>query len=581
MIADNRPEEQQWQIQRQLLTLRRRKWIVLAVTALVTISAVGFSLLQDAVYTSTAKVLVNAISTDPSAFGSDDPNLETERELASSRSVAELASTKIGAAEDAASLVENLSVDVVTGTEVLEISYDAAAPGEAQDRAQAFADAYLSFRLEQAVDEFLAASDAIQGRIEKLQEELVELEEQGGGGGGAIGSEESDIFAQIAVLRAELGELTPPEGLRVGRVVEPADLPESPSSPILPLNAGVGGMLGLILGGAVALLRERLDDRPRGRHDLEALAGAPVLGVIPRVHDWRKASEARLVTVTNPRSSSAEGYRTLRTGLLFAASQNRAQAIMVTSPHAGDGKTTTAANLAIALAQANKRTILVSADFRRPRLQKFFSASGNNSEGLTAVLSGQSRLEQAIVNPGIEGLRILFSGNVPGNPAELLGSEAMAKLIEELKGIADFVILDSAPVLAVADAMTLAPRVDAVLLVASAETTTRSALSHAREQLAQVNAMLTGVVLNELDPTKATTYPYYYGYYYPTYPADDEADKNLTDIKPVGPEGVTRPLERSTWEARRPPDTRSWETARPAHPEPEGEKREWGPPAPR
>ncbi|MGH2674907.1 MAG: polysaccharide biosynthesis tyrosine autokinase, partial [Actinomycetota bacterium] len=291
-----------------------------------------------------------------------------------------------------------------------------------------------------------------------------------------------------------------------------ADLPSSPASPNYLLNAALALFVGLALGVGLAFLRERLDDRLRGRDDLEARSGAPVFAVVPRVGGWKKRSESRLVTLTEPRSAPTEAYRTLRTGLLFAASQRDMRTVLITSPQVEEGKSTTAANLSVVLAQAGKRVILIDADLRKPRLHRFFQAP--NEVGLTSVLSGQVQPHDGLAQPQVPNLRVLTSGPVPGNPAELLSSDQMGSLVKTLREAADLVIMDSPPVLVAADATILASFADGLVLVADADNTTRGTVAHARQQLDQVNARVVASVLNNFDPSKALKYPYYYQYYY-------------------------------------------------------------------
>jgi capsular exopolysaccharide synthesis family protein len=282
-------------------------------------------------------------------------------------------------------------------------------------------------------------------------------------------------------------------------------------SPNKPLIGAIGLIAGLAFGIGLAFVREQLDDRLRGRADLEERLGAPVLVVVPRVPGWKRRKDAKLITVEQPKSAFAESYRTLRTSILFAAAQRGVRTLMVVSPTAGEGKTTTAANLAVVLADAGKRVILVSTDLRKPRVQRFFEVS--NEVGLSNVLAGEVKPWEALQDPGRENLRLLTSGPVPTAPAELLQSEQMGELVEELREVADFVILDTAPVLLVADALALAPLVDGVLVVVDAETTSRGAVTSARDQLEQLGAPVLGAVLNNFDPSKAKAYSSYYGYY--------------------------------------------------------------------
>ena len=301
-----------------------------------------------------------------------------------------------------------------------------------------------------------------------------------------------------------------PSKLNPPQLLLPAGLPRDPISPNMILIGAFGLLAGLAVGIALAFLRERLDDSLRGRVDLEANLNSPVLAVIPKVPGWRNRHDARLVTREQPKSQVSEAYRTLRTGITFLSAQRGLKVLMITSPAAGEGKTTTAANLALVLADAGKRVVLVSADLRKPRIHRFFGLQ--NEIGLSSVLAEEIQPWEAILDPGVENLRVLLSGPVPSRPAELLQSDQMSEILTGLREVADYVIIDTAPMLLVADALALAPLVDGVLFVADSEHTSRSAVAHSREQLEQVGAVVIGSVLNNFDPSKAKAYRHY-GYY--------------------------------------------------------------------
>jgi len=321
--------------------------------------------------------------------------------------------------------------------------------------------------------------------------------------------------------------------------VDPADLPSEPASPNHVQNGLLGLLAGLALGVGIAFVRDRMDDRLASRRDLEEQLGAPTLAIVPRVKSWRRRKSAKLVAVDAPTSAAAEAYRAIRANLEFIGRDGEVKVITVTSPALGEGKTTTVADLAVTLAKAGKRVIAVSCDLRKPRLHAFFALS--NEVGLVDLLRGGERFAEATQQVmGIDSLRVIPSGQAPHNPAELLGSETMTKLLVALRAHADYILLDTPPVLAVADALLLAPRTDGVIVIADAGTTTRSALAATRQELEQVGAKVLGGVLNNLDPKRARSYPSYvrdyYGYGYGRYTSKGRTSEN-------GHKGTTIDLE--------------------------------------
>lgn len=219
--------------------------------------------------------------------------------------------------------------------------------------------------------------------------------------------------------------------------------------------------------------------------------------------------EAALVTHLDPKSPVAEAYRTLRTNLRFAGLDSPIRKVLLTSAGPEEGKSVTTANLAVAVAQSGQSVVVVGCDLRKPTLHRIFGLPG--TVGLTNVLLGQCSLGQAIQNTGIEGLSMLAGGPVPPNPSELLGSEAMSRVLDELAGKFDMVIVDSPPIIAVTDAAVLARKVDGVLLVISVGTVPREIAKTAQTLLENVKARILGVVLNRV-PVQ-DNYGYYYYYY--------------------------------------------------------------------
>jgi non-specific protein-tyrosine kinase len=223
-----------------------------------------------------------------------------------------------------------------------------------------------------------------------------------------------------------------------------------------------------------------------------------------------------LPVVSEPKGPASEAYRNLRTGFQFLASQRGYKTLLVTSPSAHEGKTSTVANLGVALSQAGRRVVIVSADLRRPSLEKTFGAESDL--GLSTWLLGEEEDLRNLVleHPDIPNLSLMTAGRIPSNPAELLTSPRLRELIDRLTQYFDLVLFDSPPVLPVADAVILASHLDSVILIFDAASTGRSAALHAKEQIERVGGNIIGCVLNAFDPSNTPYYyePYYYSAYY-------------------------------------------------------------------
>jgi tyrosine-protein kinase len=539
-----------------LSVLRRRKWSILIVTLLAVLGALLYGKQQTPIYLSIARI--NATVVLQSQAGNQAPNMETEQSFVTSDDVTKcayivmqdanfrvnpsqspdlntLCSTDALAAVTLAGPVraiqQNLSITLASPSTVISIGYESPNAHAAQVGAQAFGLAYIHERTVQATQQLDALrsplvkqQDDLSKKVSNLQskinKKIDDITKKADNGESTVGLQQEldDLTAQRDQAQRQLDDVTAalrnldPSKLNPPQLILPAGLPPDPVSPDMVLIGAFGLLAGLALGIALAFLRERLDDSLRGRLDLEANLAAPVLAVIPRVPGWRNKHDARLVTREQPKSAVAEAYRTLRTSVSFLAAQRGLKVIMITSPAAGEGKTTTAANLALVLADAGKRVVLVSADLRKPRIHRFFGLQ--NDIGLSSVLAEEIQPWEAILDPGVENLRVLLSGPVPSRPAELLQSDSMGEILAGLREVADYVIIDTAPMLLVADPLALGPLVDGVLFVADSEHTSRSAVAHSREQLEQVGAPVIGSVLNNFDPSKAKAYRHY-GYYGP------------------------------------------------------------------
>jgi capsular exopolysaccharide synthesis family protein len=501
-------------IREYLAILWRRRWYVVGPLILIVALTFVWVARQAPTYTSSSQVLVLNPSVSPTQGPIGFINMETERSLASSLEVGQYAKEVTGSEESASELLSGLSVDIVPETEILIFRSTQLDPALAQERAQALAEGYVKYRQEQFLQEVLQRSETIQEQIDSTQSDLEGINQSlettsGDAERRVLESRARALEARLDLLQQSL--VLTSDQLRVGQVVQPATNPAINNS--APQRLILANLVGLALGVALAFMMERLDDRLRGRQDLEQHSTAPVLAVVPKIAKWRSGDDPFLAVVSAPDSPAAEAYRTLRTGIMFAASQGLVKTILLTSAEGGEGKTTTASNLGVTLASAGKKVILVSGDLRRPRLQHFFGL--RNGLGLTNVLAGEKELYEVLQQPrDMANLRILNSGPVPGNPSELLTSPRMQKIIADLRDQADIVLIDGPPILTLADSLVLSRLCDGVLFVAHAHKTKKSAVDQSRQQLAQVNAVMLGSVLNNLDPRKATAYSSYSTYYH-------------------------------------------------------------------
>jgi capsular exopolysaccharide synthesis family protein len=309
----------------------------------------------------------------------------------------------------------------------------------------------------------------------------------------------------LAVGDLESPDSGEPSPIKIS-VVTPAVAPTTPSSPNTKLNLVLGLFLGLGAGIGISLLRTVLDTKVRGDADLSRVTDAPVLGGIAFDSD---AAKKPLLTQAGHQSPRAESFRQIRTNLQFANVNSQSKSMLVTSSLPSEGKSTTATNMAIAMAQAGQRVVLIDADLRRPTVSGYLGLEG--SAGLTTVLVGAADLESLLQPWGEDQLYVLTSGQIPPNPSELLGSDAMTHLINELELRFDAVIIDVPPLIPVTDASVLAQKVGGVVLVVGATKTRTQDLEKSLSSLKLVGANVLGVVLNLL-PTKGPDAYSYYSY---------------------------------------------------------------------
>lgn len=335
------------------------------------------------------------------------------------------------------------------------------------------------------------------------------------------------LSAEFVELARELE--TPADGVTPdARVVieQQASIPDHPVIPKPLRNITFGLALGLLLGIGLAVLRDLFDNTVKDRAALEELTGAGVVGSIPLDKERRKHPA---ISFDKDNSAIAEAFRKLRTNLQFLAVDNPPRAIVITSSTPGEGKTTTAINVALALAEADHKVVLIDGDMRRPMVHKYLNLVG--PVGFSTVLSGQASLDEALQKTRFPGLTVLTAGAVPPSPSQLLGSLAAKKLLSELRAQFDYVIVDSSPLLAVTDAAILATSADGVLIIARFGYTKRDQLAHAIGSLEGVGAALLGALFT-LTPTRGSGSYSYYGY---SYSYDDGSPRRTRtdDVSPA------------------------------------------------
>jgi non-specific protein-tyrosine kinase len=514
--------------------MRRRKWLIVGVTALVVAASLAVSLLQTKVYKATAEVLLQPraseeiFTPDSTQTNRDQNAVQTEIEVMRSRSVEQAVAKELGR-------TPNVSISAKGQTSVVQVSATNVKPAEAAREANVFVNGYITARREQQVDDLLAASDQVQAKIADLDEQLAgldapidALDEQIAGATGdrrrelqaqqdrlrsdaaaqrtALQSQRANYSAQLSQLELA-GNLTRTGG---AQLVSAAALPGSPIRPTPKRNAALALVVGLLLGVGLAFLRDYLDETIKSKEDVErATGGRTMLGLIPIVAGWKDGDAPQVVAMQSPTSQAAEAYRTLRTSVQFLGLDRPLQVVQLTSPVAAEGKSTTLANLAVTMASAGNRVIAVCCDLRRPRLHEFFGLQ--NTTGFTSVLVGEEALERALQSvPGQPRLQVLSAGPTPPNPAELLSSPRVKVLFDQLRSSADVVLIDSPPVLPVTDGLIVSGLVDATIVVATTNRTSRKDLHRTVELLDQVQADVVGTVLNGVDPSR--TYGLAYGY---------------------------------------------------------------------
>jgi non-specific protein-tyrosine kinase len=449
---------------RDYLRLLRRRWRLIALCTLVAVgAATAASLLQHKVYTAKAQLFVSAqdraSSTDISSAYTGglftQQRVKSYVDIIASVRMASLVRDRLSLGESASRVARKISASAPLDTVLINVSVADQDPARAQSIANAIGDTFPTL-------------------VDQIEKPVA---------GGA---------SPVKVS-----------------VVQPAQLPTTPTSPRPKLDLALGLLLGLAAGIGGAVLRETLDTTVKAPNVAEELVGAPMLGAIS--YD-PEAAKRPLVVHVSPNSTRAEAFRQMRTNLQFVDIEHPLRSVVVTSSIPGEGKSTTTCNLAITLAQAGVRVVLIEGDLRRPRVADYMGIEG--AVGLTSVLLGRAHLDDALQSWGDGNLQVLASGPLPPNPSELLGSAGMAHLLRELEGKVDLILIDAPPLLPVTDAAVLGAICSGVLMLVRSNSTRREQLARATSTVNAVGATILGTILNMVPTKGPDAYAYGYGYGY-------------------------------------------------------------------
>jgi Mrp family chromosome partitioning ATPase len=526
-----------------LRVARRRKWMIAAAIVLVPLIAVALSLQQQKMYRATAEVLLatpnvaNQLTgiTDPAVTQDAARRAQTQADLARVPDVARGALRLAGVERSADDFLRHSSARAKTNADLLELSAEDHDPAVARRLATAYAHAFSRFRAQLDTAPYMNAKRRANAQLREMA---------------AAKTPTSDTYEALVRKRNQLDQYI---ALLTRNAVPVKSADHATQIQPRPVRSGFLGLaLGIVLGVGLAFLREALDTRVRSAEEIEEQLGLPLLARVPEP-PRRLRKHDKPVMLAEPHGSQAEVFRLLRTNLEFVRLTHNPRTILVTSALEREGKSTTSANLAIALARAGQRVALVDLDLRRPALARFFDLPGRL--GLTQIALRQAALADLLASPMAfttrdgssdgpgtsesgngyrirEGeLVVIGTGPIPPNPGEFVGTAAIARILDELRSHFDTVLVDTPPALHVGDAMSLSRRVDAVLVVCRMNVVRRPTLTELRRVLDASPAEKLGFVLagaeNE-DGYGYRTRARYYGH----------ADIRETEITEVVPEVV-------------------------------------------
>lgn len=533
-------------------------WMIVLSTLVAAGAAYYATSQQPKTYQASATLIVGQsfqnINPNPGDLSTSTQLAQTYVQILKTDAVLQGAIDETGIRMSPESLGERVSASLIPGTQLIELRVTDTDPQRTQVLANELAHqltlqgpAAQAREVEQQraflqgqIDELRGKIQDAQGSIESLQQavqvstsarDIQDKQDQ-------IDSLQGQINTWRDSFSNLLGLLSPRTPNYVS-VLDPAKVPTTPIGPNIGLNVLLAGLIGFILSTAMAFLFEYLDDTIKSSDDVERSLNLTTVGLIAPISN-KKAS--RLVTLSEPRSLITEAYRVLRTNIQFAGLDKPISKILITSAGPTEGKSVTAANLSIVMAQAGFKTVLIDGDLRKPSQHRLFEVA--NDFGLTNCLLSHANPDGFLRQTRVEGLKLLTTGALPPNPAEILGSASMQALLDKLGSDYQVIVIDSPPILPVADAAILTRHTDGVLLVIDANRTRPDAPRRAINVITNAGGRIIGVVLNRVNP-RGGGYAYYYRQYY----AQNEKGKSSRDD--VGTEQSGTPARRAGLFSRR------------------------------
>lgn len=492
-----------WDVYRVIEALRRRVGLVVLCIVLVPLAALGLSLAQQKQYTATIAILFRNPGLDQAILGHGNilfPPIDADQEAATNLRLVDLDTVdrlvggQLGLSQG--DVRGKINVQAQGNSNIVTVSATDHNARRAAQIANVFGAQFIAFRRDADRAKINQAVTLVEQRINELPP----------GGGGDI---------RRSLLENRLTALQTLSDLQTGNaeVVQPADVPTSPSSPKIVRNTVIGGLVGVLLAFALALILDRVDRRVREPDELEDIFDLPIVGYVPQSGSLRKEDAGPQL-----RGPIAEAFRMLRTTLLYFNVDKNIRSLLVTSAAPKEGKTTVSLNLACTTAAGGAKVLLLEADLRHPALRKHIGDVPDGIPGLGEIIARDLDLHSGVTRVPLESskegrplasLDVILAGPVPPNPADLLESQRMRTLIQEAERDYDLVVIDTPPTFVVPDAVPLVNQVSGVIVVARLGVTERDTARKLREQLDNLNAPTLGLVVNSVDHWR-TRYGYIY-----------------------------------------------------------------------